>query len=418
VKILVSAIACHPKQGSEGGVGWNAVTAIRRNHHLHVLTSLANRDAIQNSLASGNFENCSFTFFGDRTPYHENRLIARGQSWLRYLEWIKQSEQVAAHLHAKHRFDFVHHVTYSSWRVPSPLWSLGTPLVWGPVGGVAEYPAHLMGKLSFSAAAFETFRNLMNRIAYRSKALKACVRNAAAVVCSNKETFDAIQGLRGDTRGTFILSPTFFNAEQIKSFSHDAANKPARGPLRCFAGGSMVGSKGLIFAIEAIHTAKQQGVPCHFLVASCGPEIAYLQKVVRGLGLQNEVEFQERYTGDQYRRALKESHVFLLPSFRENAPGTILEAMLAGCVPVVVDSSAQGDIVNEKFGFKVPVTSASRISNGIADALIGLAQNPALLVRMGQMASNFVAKTYREEVYVKGIETIYHEVRRRPSEAS
>jgi len=123
------------------------------------------------------------------------------------------------------------------------------------------------------------------------------------------------------------------------------------------------------------------------------------------------------FAGDAYRQKLKASHVFILPSFRENAPGTILEAMLAGCVPVVVDASAQGDIVTSEFGFKVPVGTASQITDGIAEALIKISRNPSLRISMGQKASDFVACTYREESYVNGIEAIYEAVRRKPSNA-
>lgn len=412
MRVLISAIACHPKQGSEGGVGWKSVVSLGRKHELHILTSGANRAAIQCALSARDFGNLSFTYFGNENPYHENRLIARGQSWVRYLEWIKLSKEVAAELHAKHRFDLVHHVTYSSWRVPSPLWSLGIPLVWGPVGGVAEFPERLMGKLSLTAAAFEAFRNVMNRAALRSKGLRDCLQNAGAVVCSNEETFRALQSVRGDAIGMSTLSPTFFSSEQIAFFRYDAARKHPGEPLRCFAGGSMVGSKGLVFAIEAIRSLMLEGLPCHFVIAGCGPEIPFLQRQVRKMRLEKNVQFESRLAGESYRQALKDSHVFLLPSFRENAPGTILEAMLAGCVPVVVDASAQGDIVDSKFGFKVPVRSANQITADIADALVQLARNHEQRILMGQLASEYVALNYQESSYIAGIEGIYEEVLR------
>jgi hypothetical protein len=47
---------------------------------------------------------------------------------------MRQSLDVARKLCAQHQFDLAHHVTYSSWRVPSPLWQLDLPFVWGPVG--------------------------------------------------------------------------------------------------------------------------------------------------------------------------------------------------------------------------------------------------------------------------------------------
>lgn len=410
MKILLSAIACNPNQGSEGGVGWKSAAALSQRHKVHVLTSTANRSEIEEALESGNYPNLSFTFFGTAAPYHENRLIARAQSWLRYVSWVKRSELEAEVLCAQHSFDLIHHVTYSSWRIPCPLWSLGIPLVWGPIGGVAEYPLRLIGKLSIAAAAFETVRNISNFTAMKSKELQTCLQEAAAVVCSNPETFDKLHRVRGKKDGMFILSPTFFTKRQIELFRFDARDKPLDYPLCCFAGGSMVGSKGLIFAIEAIKSANDKGIFCRLNIAGCGPEIPHLKKVVRRLGLETHVVFTDRLSGAEYIDALNKSHAFLLPSFRENAPGTILEAMLAGCVPVVVDASAQGDIVENEFGFKVPVNSANEITKGITEAIAQIARNPSLRISMGQKASDFVARTYREEAYVNGIQAIYEEV--------
>ncbi len=38
LKILVSAYACAPNQGSEPGMGWNFVTGLSRYHQVHVIT--------------------------------------------------------------------------------------------------------------------------------------------------------------------------------------------------------------------------------------------------------------------------------------------------------------------------------------------------------------------------------------------
>jgi len=417
MKILLSAIACHPEHGSEGGVGWRAATALSMAHEVHVLTSPTARPEIERALAKGKHPRLSFTFLGTDLPYHENRLIARLQSWTRYLDWTKQALEMARTLVAQQPFDIAHHVTYSSWRVPSPLWRLDLPFVWGPVGGAAVYPLHLLGKLATSSAIFEVLRGLSNQQASRSSALRKCVRNSSAVIASNKETFDNLLALRGRSDGMHLLFPTFFTNRQVELLRFDSADKPPYGPLKLFAGGNIIGSKGLVFALEALQVASRQGIEWRLIVGGYGPEIPFLRKKAQALGIADHIDFHMGFEGEEYRKKLKDSHVFILPSFRENAPGTILEAMLAGCVPVVVDASAQGDIVSSDLGFKVPVGSASEITDGLAEAIIQIARNPDLRIAMGQKASDFVARTYREETYINGIEAIYEEVLRKSSNA-
>jgi glycosyltransferase involved in cell wall biosynthesis len=407
MRILLSAIACHPEQGSEGGVGWKAAAALSKQHKVNVLTSNWSRPAVRKALSTGAFPNLSFTFFGTDAPYHENRLIARLQSWTRYLKWTRESLDVARDLASKQQFDLAHHVTYSSWRVPSPLWKLALPFVWGPVGGAAEYPRHLLGRLAPRSALFEMMRGLSNMQSSRSRALQDCVRKSSAVVASNQETFDRLLDMRGRADGLHLLFPTFFTAQQVESLRFDPAHKSAQGPLRLFAGGNMIGSKGLVFALEALEAVSQQGVSWKLVVGGYGPEIPFLKRKAKDFGISDRVEFHMGFAGAEYIKKLKESHIFILPSFRENAGITMLEAMLAGCVPVIVDASAQAAVVDNTCGFKIPVRGADEISAGLADAIRLLARNPQQRVVMGQRASELIARSFREDNYLRDINDIY-----------
>ena len=94
MKVFLSAIACHPEHGSEGGLGWKAATALSKKHQVHVLTFTSMRTAVERALASGDYPSLTFSYFGKDAPYHQNRLIARLQSWTRYLAWTQQSLEI------------------------------------------------------------------------------------------------------------------------------------------------------------------------------------------------------------------------------------------------------------------------------------------------------------------------------------
>jgi NAD(P)-dependent dehydrogenase (short-subunit alcohol dehydrogenase family) len=50
MRVLLSAIGWHPEHGSEGGIGWNAVRALSKEHKLHVLTSVSQRAALETAI--------------------------------------------------------------------------------------------------------------------------------------------------------------------------------------------------------------------------------------------------------------------------------------------------------------------------------------------------------------------------------
>jgi len=407
MRILLSAIACCPDRGSESGVGWKAAAALSKEHTVHVLTSKGEQEDAELALATGAYPNLSFTYFGTDAPYHENRLIARLQSWQRYVDWTRQSLEIARTLAAQRRFDLAHHVTYSSWRIPSPLWQLDLPFVWGPVGGAAVYPLHLLGRLATRSAVFELVRGFSNLHASHSRSLTNCLRNSDAVVASNKETFDKLLDLRGRSDGMHLLFPAFFTDQQVAMFRCDPEDKPPVDPIRLFAGGNIIGSKGLVFALEALQIAAQRGIKWRLVVGGYGPEIPFLKKQAHALGIDDWVEFHMGFSGDEYLHKLKESHVFILPSFRENAGITMLEAMLAGCVPVIVDASAQAGVVKDSCGFKIPVGRAADISKGLASAVCLLAEQPQRRIEMGRAASALVAASFREDFYASNINKVY-----------
>jgi glycosyltransferase involved in cell wall biosynthesis len=410
MRVLLSAIACHPEHGSEGGIGWNAVRALSKEHEIHVLTSVSQRAALEAAIAGGEYRDVTFSFFGTNKPYHPNRLVARGESWIRYFKWIEQSYQVALSLLRDKRFDLAHQVTYSSWRVASPLWRLPAPFVWGPVGGVASYPSRLLTKLSTAGALFEIFRNFSNRAAMHSPSLRACARKSAAVVASNLESAAILQRLRGRKTKVHQLSPVSFSRRTIANFSCDPETKPFTGKLELFAGGSLVGSKGIVFGLEAVAIARKMGVDCRYTIASGGPEVPFLKKRAEQLALGESVVFNDGYYGQAYPEKLKSCHVCLLPSFRENVGITLLEAMMAGCVPLIVDASAQAENVPDGCGIKVPVTSAAQISQSLADGLVFLATNQKARIEMGSRARQHVCSSFSAQSYADKITSIYNEV--------
>ena len=258
---------------------------------------------------------------------------------------------LARQLHAAEQFDLVHHVTYATWRVASPLWQLGIPLVFGPVGGNEQFPARLLPILSPSAAAFELARMVSNAVSRFSPAVRNCLRRAAHIFVANAETEQLVNAVRGSGNGVSRLLAAFYSDAQTAAFARFAPDKKLDGPLRLFAAGNMEGRKGVALALAALARAKAAGVKFHYRLGANGPEVAHLKERTARLGLTAEVEFTEGLQGEAYQRELGRTHVFLLPSLRESAGLTMMEAMLAGAVPVVADGGGPGFIVTPECGF-------------------------------------------------------------------
>ncbi len=410
MKVLLAAAACEPGRGSELDVGWRAATLIGSVHETWVLCSHGSREAIEAAQREGNVPGgLHFVYCGGPVHWHPNRMLARIQSWGVYRDWLAEVERRARELHAGHRFDVTHHVTYSTVRMASPLWRLPVPHVWGPVGGVGEYPMRFLPMLSRGGACFEIARTLSNRSLHVSPSIRGCARRSRILVASNDETRRVLEHWRGSGEGIETLSAASFPAAKVAALRAAGADRSSEGPLQLFAGGNLIGSKGVAFALEALAEVRRRGVPFRYRVRGGGPEMAHLQHLIASLGLGDSVETGEALCWPDYSAALGTSHLYLLPSFRENAPLTLLEAMLAGSVPVVVASSAQGEIVRASgAGAAVDIQGGSReVVLRLADAICGFDADRTRLAADSQTVAAFVADRYSEAHYRREILRIY-----------
>lgn len=410
MRVLVSAIACHPYQGSEAAVGWKSALAIARRHKVHVLTHLDNKRAVQKYIETTGLTNLSFTYFGKGGPYHENRLIARGQSWLRYFEWMRESLSQARVLLTKETFDLVHHATYSTYRVASPLWQLGLPFVFGPVGGGENLPWVAAGSMSRGQRAQEAIRMIANALTRFPGKVRQTVRNASVLIASNKPTAEVLRAIGGNEKRVTILPVVFFTGRQIEEIRNRTKVYSENSNHLClFSSGMLEGRKGLSIALRAVRLAIDAGLSIDFMIPSRGPEFSHLKQLANRLGLSRAVQFPDSLPRDEYWDKLLSADIYMAPSLRDNCPATLLEAMLARCVPIVANCNGPGEIVSESNGEVIQPADTEAMAHDISKRLFRLAENRTALKKKGEAASNYVADNFTEERYLSVIESAYME---------
>lgn len=408
MKVLVSAMACDPCGGSEGGVGWAAVNRIALKHDVRVLVHAHSKSSWDSARSRGLVrENVRVRFLGLDEKWNSNRLIARAQSWQRFLAFNREVLGAAMSWHEEEPCDVVHQVTYATWRVPSPLWRMPVPFVWGPIGGVATIPKPFMGMLSLEARIMEFVRAAQTRFTKNSSAFLECVSNSSVVLAANEETEVFLRKYRGE-KPMYRLPVAYLPPEKVVRFSRTAnTSSSISGPLRLFAGGNIEGRKGVSLALQALALVKRAGVEFVYTVAGGGPEIAKLQALSKSLGIENEVIFHRGFRGDAYVEALHQSDIYFLPSFRETTPVTLQEAVLAGCYPIVADASAAGEMVRLVGGKAVAADEPNVMIAGLCAAILEAAGDRESMRQSALEAARNVATKYSELNYDQVTEVAY-----------
>ncbi len=409
MKILISAIACNPFGASEALHGWLVCRSLADLGELWLLVSAEHRAGIEKGQALGLVpDHMHFTFIGDAKGYVQNRMLARMQSWARYMAFSRSILPVARELHARHRFDLSHHVTYSTWRVGCPLWRLGIPFIWGPISGTEVFPLKNFAPiLSPSARAFETARVLGGVYSSLHPQVRATARRAFHIFAAHREAVPHLAKLRGASTGISVLSYYTFTPDKIAAFARPADSPRPAEPLKILAGGNLEGRKGVAIALRGLALAKKAGARFTYRVTGRGPELEHLQRLAKQLGIEQEVTLGHEFPREDYVEELRKTDLYLLPSLREGGGLTMMEAMLAGCVPIVANAGGPGTAVSDDCGIRIPVESPEQMARDIATAVVQLDKDRGLLTRMSAAAPRRIAKEYAHERFINAIRTVY-----------
>ena len=124
------------------------------------------------------------------------------------------------------------------------------------------------------------------------------------------------------------------NGVDIELFHPGVGIEHADGPVRILSAGRLVVGKGHEFVLRALADLTDEGFDIRYTIAGDGPLRAPLEARARGLGLADRVTFTGAYRHEDLPAMLRESDLFVLPSWPEAFGVVYLESLASG-VPVV-----------------------------------------------------------------------------------
>jgi glycosyltransferase involved in cell wall biosynthesis len=265
--------------------------------------------------------------------------------------------------------------------------------------------------LSPLSVLFEILRSASGWLATKNRRVTGSISTASLLLANNRETEELFQSLGVLQTNTKIMSQSFLSAERMEQLRCTEKKCDPKEKLIIFAGGNLEGRKGVAIVLRALSILSQWEIPFEFTYGGKGPELRHLIQLARKLHLKDSnVRLGEVLTQENYFCELKRAHIYLLPSLREGAPVTMMEAMAASCVPVVGGCGGAAMLVNEDCGRSIPITSPSVMAETIADKLRFLWKNPEALKKLGESSRLRVKEKCSEDFYRKQINDHYRNV--------
>lgn len=167
--------------------------------------------------------------------------------------------------------------------------------------------------------------------------------------------------------------------------------------------GRLASVKGLDMLIYASKYVLKQEPQVVFKIVG-GGNIQYYEKLARKLQVDNSFNFIGGLDHHELHTIYQNSSVFVLPSFYEGLPTTILEAMSCGMPVVATDIPGISEVVRDKeTGLLVP----PKDPKALADAIIKLLKDEELRRKMGEAGRKRVEEEFTWDRITKKIVRLY-----------
>jgi glycosyltransferase involved in cell wall biosynthesis len=155
--------------------------------------------------------------------------------------------------------------------------------------------------------------------------------------------------------------------------------------------GRLVPTKGPLLLLQAIERVRNQGTAVSLSLVGDGPERADLDAFIEKHGLAEIVTLTGALNHDQALEQVAAADLFVLASFAEGIPVSLMEAMALGvpCISTYIAGIPEL-IESDRDGVLVPAGSV----DDLAEAILRLARDPELRQRLAVAARNRVLREY------------------------
>lgn len=335
MKVLLSAFACAPGEGSEPEVGFQILRIIAAHHAVWVLTQEHMAAATQEHLAVHPLPNpVEFVVVGP--PARPKGPGLRGW-WELHREhdaWQRNAAERAVELDLAVDFDLVHHATLAAYWMRTGVAAVDKPLVWGPVGGGVVAPTSLLTELRGSGLAEDAVRTVVRSVAARTPVVQAAVRRAAVTFAQNPATARKLRGARHlkvmNNALSFALDPVLPDGPRTPDV---------------LVVGRLIPWKAAPLAVRAF--ARISHPDARLKVYGTGPDRDAILRAARRHGVADRTQLLGAVPRAQLLRDLAHAGVLLHPSLHDEGGTIVAEALTLGTPVVCLDHGGPAELTRQ-----------------------------------------------------------------------
>lgn len=384
LKILINAYACSPGMGSEPGMAWNWVSNLAKFCELYIITEGEFREKIEEvvpTLEHG--KNMHFYY----NPVSEDiRKMCWNQGDWRfykyYREWQWKTYLIAKDICSKEKIDVLHQLNMIGFREPGYLWKMskenGVPFVWGPIGGLKQFPTAYLKGAGLKMNVFNRLKNILNVWQLKhEKRVDEALKTARLLVSSIPDSYRAIKKYKG-LESIVIPETGCFLSEDIPTDRFDEKE------LHVMWVGKFDFRKQLPLALRAIAIANNPNIVLDIYGGGSDEQIASTKRVADLLGITEKVVWHGNQPNDVVMNAMHKAQVFFFTSVSEDTSTVVLEAVSNRLPILCFDACGMAAVIDDKVGRKVALSNPTQSATDFAKQLNNLEHDRNLLKQLSE----------------------------------
>lgn len=198
--------------------------------------------------------------------------------------------------------------------------------------------------------------------------MKSCLSLSHKVVLVSQEMRESLASLYPHHEGKLAVIPNGVGEDLVALPAVGEERKAEDHSITLLSVANLVAGKGIDVLLRALPRIRGR---CSLVIVGDGPQRASLESLAQRLLIGDAVTFVGQVAPDRVKDYLRSADIFVLPSYSEGRPNSLIEAMAAGRAVVATDIAGVRELVDSgSNGLLVAPGKAELLAEAL-DAMVG-----------------------------------------------
>ena len=365
-------------------MAWNWVSNLAKFCELHIITEGEFREKIE-AVVPALEQGGNMHFYYNPVSDEIRKMCWNQGDWRfykYYRQWQWKTYLMAKDICEKERIDVLHQLNMIGFREPGYLWKLskenGVPFVWGPIGGLKQFPTAYLKGSGLKMQMFMRLKNFLNIWQLKhEKRVDEALKSAKLLISSIPDSYRALKKYKGLV--SMVIPETgCFLSDDISMARFDDEE------FHIMWVGKFDFRKQLPLALQAVALAKNPKFRLDVYGSGSEGQVEMAKGIAEELGISQQVIWHGNQKNDVVMEAMRKAQLFFFTSVNEDTSTVVLEAVSNRLPVVCFDACGMSAVIDDSVGRKIALSHPSQSAHDFARILNELEGNRALLKQLSE----------------------------------